>query len=101
MILKLGSLFFIVCLLFWLWAIFDSLTTDSSRVRNLPKFLWVVLILLFFEFGALAWVLLGRPRGGATTGRGPDRQLRNRFTGPPSAGRPVGPDDDPDFLRGI
>lgn len=94
MLLKLGGLFFLVSVLFWLWAIFDCLTCDDKRVRNLPRWAWVVLVLVFLEFGALAWVLFGRPRGGG--------QLVARGSRPqPPPGRPVGPDDDPDFLRNL
>jgi hypothetical protein len=119
MLIRLGGLFFLASLIFWLWALFDSLTTQPSRVRSLPKLLWVVLVLLLFEVGALAWVVFGRPRAGQPnrTGSG------GRSSGPlgsfdlgdlggfgrGSAGRrssggrnrPVGPDDDPDFLRGL
>jgi Phospholipase_D-nuclease N-terminal len=93
MLLKLGGLFFLVSVVFWLWAIFDSLTCDGKRVRNLPRWAWLVLILVFLEFGALAWALFGRPRGGQLVAGGTRRQS--------SGGRPVGPDDDPDFLRDI
>ncbi|HEV2888682.1 MAG TPA: PLD nuclease N-terminal domain-containing protein [Jatrophihabitans sp.] len=93
MLLKLGGLFFLVSVLFWLWAIFDSLTCDDKRVRNLPRWAWVVVILLFLELGALAWALFGRPRGGQLVARGSQQ--------PPHSSRPVGPDDDPDFLRNI
>jgi hypothetical protein len=93
MLLKLGGLFFLVSVVFWLWAIFDSLTCDAKRVRNLPRWAWLVLILVFLEFGALAWALFGRPRAGQLVAGGSRR--------PASGGRPVGPDDDPDFLRDI
>jgi hypothetical protein len=93
MLLKLGGLFFLVSVVFWLWAIFDSLTCDDKRVRNLPRWAWVVVILVFLEFGALAWTIFGRPRGGQLVADGSRPQ--------PPRGGPVGPDDDPDFLRNI
>jgi phospholipase D-like protein len=93
MLLKLGGLFFLVSVLFWLWAIFDSLTCDEKRVRNLPRWAWVVVILVFLEFGALAWALFGRPRAGQLAAHGSQSQGPRRG--------PVGPDDDPDFLRNI
>jgi hypothetical protein len=95
MLLKLGGVFFIVSVIFWLWAIFDSITSEKDRVRNLPKMAWVIVVLLFFDVGALAWALLGRPRTGPQRGPGPRGTLR------PRPGGPVGPDDDPDFLRKI
>jgi hypothetical protein len=93
MLLKLGGLFFLVSVLFWLWAIFDSLTSDSKRVRNLPRWGWVVVILVFLEFGALAWAIFGRPRSGQLVARGSRPQSPR--------GGPVGPDDDPEFLRNL
>jgi Phospholipase_D-nuclease N-terminal len=107
MLLKLGGLFFLISVLFWLWSIFDCLTSDTKRVRNLPKWAWAVLILIFLEFGALAWVFFGRPRAGQQpAGRGGQRPSMpgNRMPGnnpTPRNTRPVGPDDDPEFLRNI
>jgi hypothetical protein len=99
--IKLGGLLFIAGLLFWLWAIFDAITTDTRQVRTLPKILWIIVILVFFELGALAWFLLGRPRGGTATRGGPNGPRRNSFNRPPPKAGPVGPDDDPEFLRGL
>jgi hypothetical protein len=94
MLLRLGGLFFLIATVFWLWAIFDSITSDAAQVRNLPKIAWVIVVFLGLEFGAAAWVLLGRPRKQPYAG--PRSTLRPRPSGPPG---PVGPDDDPDFLR--
>ena len=125
MLIRLGGVFFLVSVVFWLWALFDSLTSDASRIRNLPKLVWVVVVLLLFEVGALAWVVFGRPRAGQPNrnaaggavgpfgGRGEFGNLGRRGTGsvgggwppvPRKTGQkrpPVGPDDDPDFLRGL
>jgi hypothetical protein len=106
MLLKLGGLFFLISVLFWLWSIFDCLTSDTKRVRNLPRWAWVALILVFLEFGALAWVIFGRPRAGQAAARGSLRKPKpgDRMPGhgsTPRASRPVGPDDDPEFLRNI
>lgn len=72
------------------YAAVDCIQTDESRVRNLPKLVWVFLILLFAVAGPLAWFIAGRPRG-QWPSRGPGQR--------PSA--PRGPDDDPDFLRNL
>src|SRR4051794_39831159 len=47
---------------FWIWAIVDVLTSDPATVRNLPKFVWLLLVVLLSTIGALAWLLLGRPQ---------------------------------------
>ena len=70
------------------YAVVDCIQTDDSRVRNLPKVLWILLVLLFPLVGPIAWLLAGRPPR-SEPGRGPRPQPRP----------PRGPDDDPDFLR--
>ena len=68
-------------------ALISSLAVE--RVRNLPRPLWVLIILLIPLVGPLAYFMFGRPATPPTAG-GPVR--RN----PP---RPSSPDDDSDFLR--
>ena len=74
-----------------IYAVVDAIQSDDAQVRNLPKLLWILLILLFPLVGSIAWFLAGRPPR-ARPQRGPGR---------PGPGRrpPQGPDDDPDFLR--
>jgi hypothetical protein len=64
-----GGLIALLYFAFWVWAIFDVIATDESRIRNLPKGLWLILVLLFGALGSIAWLLLGRPEG-ATLGLG-------------------------------
>ena len=45
----------------WIFGIIDSLVTDKASVRNLPKWAWVALVILFPPLGALAWFFWGRP----------------------------------------
>ncbi|HEY2043017.1 MAG TPA: PLD nuclease N-terminal domain-containing protein [Jatrophihabitans sp.] len=110
MLAKFGGLLAIAAVVFWLWAIFDSLTAEDSRIRVMPKVLWVIVVLVFFEFGALVWVLFGRPRRAVPAGSnsatgfgfGSASRLTRPGGKPPRSGSgPVGPDDDPDFLSSI
>ena len=71
-----------------IYAVVDCIQTDQEVQRNLPKLGWIALILLFPPIGAVAWFFAGRPRDGFSGRPGPQRN-----------GRPIGPDDDPDFLR--
>jgi hypothetical protein len=96
-LIRLGGFFFVIALVFWLWALFDTITADRERVRNLPKVGWVLVVLLGFEIGAAAWLFLGRPKGQPFPGR--PGALGPRPGGGGSG--PVGPDDDPDFLKGL
>ena len=75
-----------------IYAVVDAIQSDDSQVRNLPKLLWILLILLFPLVGSIAWFVAGRPPR-ARPGRGPGR------AGPGRRPPPRGPDDDPDFLR--
>lgn len=100
MLVAARGLIFFVLLAFWLWALFDVITTDESRMRNLPKLVWLMIVLFLADIGALAWLLLGRPEGtgwrpGDTTIR-PPRTIRG-----PGTGRQLPPDDDPNFLASL
>ena len=52
---------FLILFAFWIWAILDVIATDSGLCRNLPKGVWLILVLLLPDIGSLAWLLLGRP----------------------------------------
>ncbi len=61
MFLAADGVVFLVLLAFWLYALYDAITTYDVHVRNLPKVAWVIIIILLFEIGAAAWFLFGRP----------------------------------------
>jgi len=78
----------LVLLGLWLFAIFDVISTDAALCRNLPKFFWLMIVIMLPDIGSIAWLLLGRPelagfRPGATTMR--------------TTRRPVGPEDAPTY----
>lgn len=66
------------------FAIIDVILTEARRVRALPKFVWVILIVLVPVIGAILWFTVGKER----RDRGGER-------------RTVAPDDDPAFLRNL
>lgn len=81
-------------------ALIDCLSTEGDEVRNLPKVVWVLLILLFSPIGAIVWFVAGRPQRQAA---GPGGQWRPG-SGFPESARPRrqgAPDDDPDFLNSL
>jgi hypothetical protein len=92
---------------FWLFCLFDVITTDESQVRNLSKLWWVVIVLLFVVVGSVMWLVAGRPqgagaprlpsKGGGTAGG--SRYAGGRGLEP--ARRPLAPDDDPEFLESV
>jgi hypothetical protein len=84
--------------LFWVYTVLEVITSDASRVRNLPKLTWVFIVILLFDIGALAWWVAGRPQG-------PARSLPYKGNAgvPPEYDRPGratahNPDDDAAFL---
>ncbi|ROO88829.1 phospholipase D-like protein [Actinocorallia herbida] len=88
MLLLFGG-FGLILLAFWIFCIFDVLTTDAQETRALPKLFWLVIVLLLPDIGSILWVLFGRPR--------PPWELWRR----PPATVASAPDDDEDFLRGL
>ncbi len=75
----------------FVYALFDLIATPRERVRYLPKPLWFV-VLLLPAIGPLLWLIAGRERSV------PPRGGQARPKPPPG---PRGPDDDPDYLRGL
>jgi hypothetical protein len=107
-LVRFGGILFLVALAVWLYCLLDAITADREQVRRLPKGVWIAVVVLTFEVGAIAWLLWGRPRGGGPRSRprlgSTDRTAwPARPGGPPRSGSfgrsgPVAPDDDPDFL---
>lgn len=61
MLFEVEGIVAVVVLVIWIWALVDCITTDSELCRNLPKGVWLIIVLLLFDLGAILWVLLGRP----------------------------------------
>ena len=77
------------------YAMVDLVQTKDEDVQGLPKLVWVLVILFGWVVGPIAWLIAGR-RGRGLPGLPP------RLAGPNNGpGRPMAPDDDPDFLRGL
>lgn len=82
-------LLIVIPLAITVYAFFDAVLSPRAEVRTLPKWLWILLIILLWIGGAVLWFVLGRPRSGAPGNRSP------------RTARTMGPDDDPDFLSSI
>lgn len=80
-------------LLFWIYCIFDVISTDESLVRNMPKFVWLLVVIFLPTIGSAAWLILGRPqKAGLTPGNTSYRRPR---------AAPRGPEDSPEFMSGL
>lgn len=78
----------LVPLVLAVYALVDCIQTDDEKVRHLPKWAWIVLIVLIGVVGPITWLIAGRQRG----------QGRGRAGLRPSSPGPLAPDDDPEFL---
>ncbi|MBT8224847.1 MAG: PLDc_N domain-containing protein [Dactylosporangium sp.] len=80
-------------------ALIDCLSTERDEVRGLPKAVWVLIILLFPAVGPGVWFASGRPV--SPESRPNQGGPLDRLTGKSRSPRPLGPDDDPEFLKGL
>ncbi|MGH2730394.1 MAG: PLD nuclease N-terminal domain-containing protein [Actinomycetota bacterium] len=97
-----GGLVALALLALWVYCIFDVIATSDALARNLPKIVWLLIVIFVPTIGSIAWLLLGRPeKAGFAPG---DSSYRaeprgggvNRST--PRSYGVIAPDDDPRFL---
>ena len=64
------------------YAFVQALQSDARQLRVMPRWLWVAVILAFPVAGPVAWLLTGR-----------------QTHAPIDDERPLGPEDDPEFMH--
>lgn len=84
--IKLDGIILIITTLVLLYSLFDCGRTEQEQVRKLPKWAWL-LVIIIVPFGGFFWLGFGRPKA---AGNGGGRSKKPRI---------IPPDDDPDFLR--
>ncbi|MEE2032454.1 PLDc N-terminal domain-containing protein [Rhodococcus chondri] len=57
--------FGLIVLIVWVGCLIDVISTEEHQVRNLPKTLWLVVVILLPLVGSVLWLLVGRPHRGA------------------------------------
>lgn len=77
----------ILPIIFTIYTLVDCAGTDAAQIRNLPKWGWILLIILMGLLGSIGYWVAGRPQ------RSTGFNLGNK------SGRVLPPDDDPDFLK--
>jgi hypothetical protein len=114
----------------WIFCLVDVIVSKEDECRNLPKLLWLLIVLMLPDVGSLLWLIVGRPRGqrqqwprgrsqqwpGGRSQQWPGgrRESWQQRTAHPATGprpkmapRPTmpsagaNPDDDDEFLRSI
>lgn len=84
------------------YAFTDFASSDEEDRGDIPRWLWLVIIVLLPYFGPISWIAFsrsrrkqaGRGQRPVAPGKGPAPRGRTRRR----ASGPVAPDDDPDFL---
>jgi hypothetical protein len=83
-----------------IFCLIEVIQTPADEIRGLAKVWWIILIIVLPVVGGIAWLVAGRPvrqrdPNGWRMGSGfPEYQRSQRRA-------PLGPDDDPEFLREI
>jgi hypothetical protein len=104
------ALVLLLVLGFWIFCLFDVITTPESQVRNLDKIWWVLIVLFFNVIGSVTWLVAGRPQTPASAGTPYNGNSGDAYTGgrtgsargvTGTAQRRLAPDDDPEFLESV
>lgn len=84
----------------WLFCIIDVITTPREHIRNLPKLVWLFIVILLVDIGSIAWLVAGRNWEGKS---GATRLARTASRGSADRvpARPSNPDDDEEFLASL
>jgi hypothetical protein len=85
----------LISLAVWIFCIIDVITTPEDRVRNLPRPLWLLVVILLLDLGSIAWLVAGRPWNGKGT------RVQSGRASAGAASKPTSPDDDEEFLAGL
>ena len=62
--IKMELLLGVVGFALMVYCLIEAISTSESNIRNLPKIVWILLILFFPLVGSVAWLVAGRPQNG-------------------------------------
>ncbi|AYD90319.1 PLDc_N domain-containing protein [Actinomyces lilanjuaniae] len=97
---------FVLAFALQLYALLDcARTPEENMPARMPKFMWVVLIILVPTVGAIAWIIVSRVSAAERRGGYVEPTVWSSREGTslrrPERPRPLAPDDDTDFLRDL
>jgi hypothetical protein len=90
------ALFVLVWIALLVYGLIDCVRTPEDESPVMPRAVWFLFIILVPIVGPIAWLVLTRPSSDGNR-PGPGQIPRPRPQRAPRG--PLGPDDDPDFLR--
>ena len=93
LVVRVYGLMSVIGLVLWIFCIIDAITTPAEQIRNLPKAVWVIIVIVLVDIGSIAWLVAGRDWSGS-----PNR-LGGSGRGPQRPAMPSNPDDDEEFQR--
>ena len=80
-------------------------TPEESMPARMPKLLWIVIIVMVTVIGPIAWIIVSRVKAAEDRDGAVEPTLWSSKEGTTfrraERPRPVAPDDDPEFLRGL
>ena len=100
--IKLQLLAMVVTFALWTYCLVGVISCPPNRVRNLPKLVWVLLVVLFPFVGSIAWLVAGRPTG-ERANRSAHERAQQAFPEYDRPGRAAAhdPQRDEEFLRRV
>ena len=100
--IKLQLLAMVVTFALWTYCLVGVISCPPNRVRNLPKLVWVLLVVLFPFVGSIAWLVAGRPTG-ERANRSAHERPQTAFPEYDRPGRAAAqdPQRDEEFLRRV
>jgi hypothetical protein len=101
-VIKLQLLATVVTFALWAYCLVGVISCPPNRVRNLPKLVWVLLVVLFPLVGSIAWLVAGRPTG-ERANRSAHERAQPAFPEYDRPGRAAAqdPQRDEEFLRRV
>ena len=92
----------VISLALCIYCVVNVISSRDDEIRNLPIFLWLILVLLFPLVGSIAWLAAGRP----VTVQAPRSRYERATPEFPEYDRPgraaaVDPEADAEFLRKV
>ena len=87
------GLFMLAGIVLWVWALVDCVRVpDDSMFQSGNKLVWILIIVFAQFIGAILYLLIGRPKAGATPGSSPlPWSSPPQGPAPPSGSPPSGP----------